>query len=239
MCKKKDRTYFAEKLYRVGWDALTKGQRRVVKQAKRVKDKNSMAEVDFTDANLKRADLSGLRLPYVSFKRANLFGVKAKGAYLFNADFTDAKLCCANLQNAYLVEADLKRTQLGHAELRNAELRNASVFGANFKGALLEGADVSWTGLYGAVDEINLLGAIVVADYKVTGKCHRISGVGPRGCVTGGFLDTLCLYECDKGWCVVYRGHVGSVESFLENIILRYDSTEAESLKEIIALFCK
>ncbi|MGZ4864968.1 MAG: pentapeptide repeat-containing protein [Halobacteriota archaeon] len=117
------------------------------------------------DANLFRANLSGLRLEGVWLKEANLTRAKLSGvnlteAILTGADLSKANLIGANLTNAFLCyanlsEADLSRAILVGADLTEAILINADLPGANLSGAHLFGADLSGADL----TETNLIEA--------------------------------------------------------------------------------
>ena len=89
----------------------------------------STTVVDFIDANLTSATLSGLDLG-----RADLFG----------ANLTDADLTDALLSSAYLAGANLTGALLFGALLTDADLS-----GADLTGALLGGADLSGANLTG------------------------------------------------------------------------------------------
>jgi uncharacterized protein YjbI with pentapeptide repeats len=105
-------------------------------------------EIDLSEANLIRANLSG----------ANL-----SRAYLFEADLTAANLARANLTRANLGGANLARADLNRAHLDQADLSEAYLFAANFDQADLSGVDLSQANLTRA----NLGGArLVRADLR-------------------------------------------------------------------------
>jgi hypothetical protein len=91
------------------------------------------------------------------------------GAYLSNADLSDAYLSGANLRGA-----DLSDAYLSGADLRGADLRGADLRGANLRGANLRGADLRYAYLSGAnLSGANLRGADLSDAY--------LSGANLRG----------------------------------------------------------
>lgn len=73
--------------------------------------------------NLSHADLSGLDLADLDFKRADL-----SGCNLFGADLTRSNLEGANLSRAKLDRATLIRARLSNANLEGASIRRPSVY---------------------------------------------------------------------------------------------------------------
>jgi uncharacterized protein YjbI with pentapeptide repeats len=102
-------------------------------------------ELDFTQKNLARIDLSGKILRNVDFSNADLSGADLSRADLRSATFHGANLSGANLQNA-----NLKRSSLLGADLSRADLRCATFHGANLSGANLQNADLKRSSLLGA-----------------------------------------------------------------------------------------
>jgi uncharacterized protein YjbI with pentapeptide repeats len=145
-----------------------------------------LADADLSGADLRGADLRGAKLTgsilrgtlideetkldpkwLVVWKivnertPANLTDLKdLRGAYLADADLSEAKLVGmdlseANLSGANLMGADLSGAQLGGANLSKAELYHANLVGAalsnaDLSGASLVGTDLSRTDLSGA-----------------------------------------------------------------------------------------
>ena len=92
-------------------------------------------------ANLSGAVLSHADLSYTNLYNANLTG----GAYLDNADLSNAVLSYANLTGAHLSYADFSSTYLYYANLTGASLDNAVLTGASLDGVNLTGATVSYS----------------------------------------------------------------------------------------------
>ena len=90
-----------------------------------------------------RADLRGTDLSDADLRRANLSGADLRGADLKWADLTGANLSGADLRGADLKWADLKEAYLSGVDLKGANLREADLEEAYLKGANLKGADLS------------------------------------------------------------------------------------------------
>jgi len=125
---------------------------------------------DFSEANLRGADLSwtnlseanlrGADLSWTNLYRADLSGANLREANLSEVDLSWADLFGANLRGASLSEADLYLADLSWANLREANLSGANLSGANLSGANLSGANLSGANLSGAnLREANLSGA--------------------------------------------------------------------------------
>ena len=102
-----------------------------------------------------RADLRGTDLSDADLRRANLSGADLRGADLKWADLKEAYLSGVDLKGANLREADLEEAYLEGADLRGAyldgaNLEGAYLKGANLKGADLEGVNLTWADLRGA-----------------------------------------------------------------------------------------
>lgn len=83
--------------------------------------------------NLKQIVLEKENLAYVDFSGANL-----QNAFLQNTNLEGANLQNANLKGAYLNGANLKNANLENADLRFAKLIGANLEGANFKNAIYD-----------------------------------------------------------------------------------------------------
>ena len=92
-------------------------------------------------ANLSGAVLSHADLSYTTLYNANLTG----GAYLDNADLSNAVLSYANLTGAHLSYADFSSTYLYYANLTGADLSSTVLTGASLDGVNLTGATVSYS----------------------------------------------------------------------------------------------
>ena len=101
---------------------------------------------DGVRADLTRAALSGLVMPYVNLRHAIATGADFSKCVLTGVNFSDAELCEVDLSRAYLADADFTG-----ADLRGACLSEANLTGADFTGANLEQATLSGAKLSGAV----------------------------------------------------------------------------------------
>ena len=101
-----------------------------------------LSDADLRRANLSGADLRGADLKWADLTGANLSGADLRGADLKWADLKEAYLSGVDLKGANLSEADLEEAYLEGAELRGAYLEGANLDGAYLEGANLEGADL-------------------------------------------------------------------------------------------------
>jgi uncharacterized protein YjbI with pentapeptide repeats len=111
---------------------------------------SSLNLAQFVNADLTGAVLDGCSLVKADFQRATLIGTKLMrgtnlegvimGANLEGADLYRAKLDASNLTQAILIGANLSRASLRDAILEGANLRAATATGADFDGACLTGA---------------------------------------------------------------------------------------------------
>lgn len=86
--------------------------------------------------------------------RLDLRGLKARRAFLVNADFRDANLTGADFQGALLAKArfsgprsDLSKVEFFGADLRGAALQGLNLAGLYFRGATLDAATLDWSDL--------------------------------------------------------------------------------------------
>lgn len=131
-----------------------------------------------TQANLKRANLTGVHLI-----KANLWGVNLQESDLSAGDLEEANLSRANLVGANLTGANLQRVDLREAGLVWANLNRARLGEANLSRAYLQVADLS---------EANLVDAdLSQADLQAAdlSKAHlgnaNLSGANLRGAKLG------------------------------------------------------
>jgi uncharacterized protein YjbI with pentapeptide repeats len=82
--------------------------------------------INFSEANLAKANLSGLNITSANFQSADLRGATLQDAQARRADFRNA-----NLEDASLSKADLFEANLTQANLRQTDLRSANLYGAN------------------------------------------------------------------------------------------------------------
>jgi uncharacterized protein YjbI with pentapeptide repeats len=112
-------------------------------------------DADLSDANLRRADLSGANLSDANLSGANLSDANLRRADLSDANLSDANLRRADLSGANLSDANLRRANLSDANLSGADLRRANLSDANLRRADLSDANLRRADLSGA----NLSGA--------------------------------------------------------------------------------
>lgn len=98
-------------------------------------------------ADLKFADLSGMRLPKINLQSAMLTGADLSDAILDEADFRFTDMFCVNLErcvspNAQFFRADLRGADAHEAKLRGADLREAELTQADLSSANLGGANL-------------------------------------------------------------------------------------------------
>lgn len=110
-------------LLAAGLPSLTAFARDVMKPSARDVVEILFKAAGDTPPNLSHADLSGLDLADLDFKRADL-----SGCNLFGADLTRSNLEGANLSRAKLDRATLIRARLSHANLEGASIRRPSVY---------------------------------------------------------------------------------------------------------------
>lgn len=99
-----------------------------------------LVESDMTGAYLANANLTDAVLQRTDLRSANLTGAELAGADLMLTDLTGATVFRANMTRGVLLGANLKRTDLIHATLVDADLRSANLVDANLRGANLGGA---------------------------------------------------------------------------------------------------
>ena len=115
-----------------------------------------------------KIDLSGAALSLANLKNANLVGVK-----LDHANLIGAELNCANLTDAHLTGADvsvakLKGANLTRANLMGAIFDRADLSGVNFTEAYFIGANVSNTKLDNTNLTASILGGTIFADVDLS-----------------------------------------------------------------------
>jgi hypothetical protein len=120
--------------------------------------------IDFLNANLSHADLTGTCLIGACLIRAHLQHACLNNANLIGSDLIWANLHGAMLENSLLASANLNGADLSGADLTNATLNGAGLCGANLKGANLRGANLKGADLKAAnLLNANLDGAILDA----------------------------------------------------------------------------
>ena len=115
-----------------------------------------LVNANLQKANLIVANLQGARLEYANLQEALLINTNLQGANLEGANLERANLEQVNLKDAILVGAILKDAILMRANLQGAELGGADLRGAKLRNANLEGANL---------EEANLQGANLIAAY--------------------------------------------------------------------------
>ena len=99
--------------------------------------------VNFCNALLSKANLSGARLFGADLSGAQLLKANLSNAKLFEANLFKAALHGADLCGAEFIHANLSDAEVPYANLTGADLTSAKLLGANFFFATLSGADLS------------------------------------------------------------------------------------------------
>ena len=136
---------------------------------------------NFTKANLRDANLKEARLTRAVFEHADLQNAILHNARLIEANFTEALLTSADFQGAVLRRASFKRAKLGgQTRLREADLRNADLAQALYlQTAQLAGANVGGAKLPKAIAEFEGLKTIA----KATSNAQKLFIAVLGGCV--------------------------------------------------------
>lgn len=98
-----------------------------------------LTEVNFSNADLRSAQLDGMTLTKANFHEANLGMATLKGVDLQQANFCRTDLYCANLSNANLTGANLQGTQLARTVFAGAKLIGCTIYGLSAWDLDLEG----------------------------------------------------------------------------------------------------
>jgi len=107
-------------------------------------------KANLEDANLWYANLWNANLGYANLWKANLWNANLGYANLWKANLEDANLENANLENANLGYANLRKANLWKANLRKANLWNANLWYANLENANLWYANLWYANLENA-----------------------------------------------------------------------------------------
>jgi hypothetical protein len=121
---------------------------KVIEKAELIK---AIREETIDKTTLQQVDLSGANLWGAFLSDANLSEAYLSGANLWGAFLKEADLSGATLSGAFLREADLSETILSGANLSEAFLRGAILSGANLRGVNLSGADLSGADVENAI----------------------------------------------------------------------------------------
>ena len=110
---------------------------------------------DFTNIDLRRANLSGARiegadLTLARMEGADLSAVRMEGANLFGARMDGADLGAAWMEGAFLVLARMDEANLSGARMEGAKLWGARMEGANLNWARMDEANLSGARMEGA-----------------------------------------------------------------------------------------
>jgi uncharacterized protein YjbI with pentapeptide repeats len=93
-------------------------------------------------ADLRGANLAGLELSYMDFRRAILSGADLRAANCSGSNFRSASLRGADLEKASLDRADLRRANLNSANLSHAQLWSAKLESTHFFETRVEGTQL-------------------------------------------------------------------------------------------------
>ncbi len=118
--------------------------------SKELTDAYATGQRDFSNTNLRYANLCSADLRGAILRGADLGSADLSSANLCGANLCNANLRNANLRNADLYSANLSSANLCGANLCNANLRNADLYSADLRGAILRGADLGSADLCGA-----------------------------------------------------------------------------------------
>jgi uncharacterized protein YjbI with pentapeptide repeats len=105
-----------------------------------------LSGIDFVNASLDFANLSGANADYCNFAEAYMHGANLRGSSLVRACFDGV-----HLVNADLVGAHMLRCNLRDALIANTNFTDASLAGADLRGARLDGADLTGAVLTDAI----------------------------------------------------------------------------------------
>jgi hypothetical protein len=94
-----------------------------------------LAQVDFTGAVMRDANLQGADLSQATFDHADLSGANLSNAQMIQASARYAKLASADLAHADFTQADLTGADLARANLSGTTFSQATLDQANFAGA--------------------------------------------------------------------------------------------------------
>lgn len=98
-------------------------------------DKKDFSDLDLSNSNFFRADLSKAELSNTKLINANLSRANLSDAYLYKADLTGANLEHADLRNAYFSQANLTSAYLSEALCCGTYFKDANLKFANLKTA--------------------------------------------------------------------------------------------------------
>ncbi|ACC81883.1 pentapeptide repeat-containing protein [Nostoc punctiforme] len=137
-------------------------QARIQALEKLVQAGESLANKDFSNANLSDANLENANLSDANLENANLSDANLENANLSDANLSGATLWSVNLIGANLSNAELgqgflsfdrflsRSSDLSNSNLSNANLEDANLVNVNFSGANLKGANLWRANLSGA-----------------------------------------------------------------------------------------
>ncbi len=122
--------------------------------------RSTLYQADFSGANLSGADLIeadvsrqtkvGARGKLYELSEANFEDADLSGAVLIEAKLRYARLRQARLRGARLEECNLEGADLRQADLSGARMRGANLKGADLRSAILKGTDLLWVDFSGA-----------------------------------------------------------------------------------------
>jgi uncharacterized protein YjbI with pentapeptide repeats len=122
-------------------------------------------QVSFQGADLRKADMNGIKLGGIDLRNAdlsesNLNGVDFQKANLKETKLWGAKMNQANLSEAILNNADLKWAELNESILKKTILNGADIRDAKLRNVVADSCDLGWSKVNGAIlDGASLIGA--------------------------------------------------------------------------------
>ena len=114
-----------------------------------------LAGLNFSSADLSKANLSGAYLLGANLRKVNLSSADLSGAYLLGANLSSANLSNANLSGAHLSDANLSDANLSDADILGTDISKTKLLGANLSGTNFTGVTFSNVNL----SNMNLSGA--------------------------------------------------------------------------------
>ena len=134
----------------------------------------NLSGADLRDASLRFATLWGARLTYAELNRADIRGAYLQGVNLTEAQLRDANLSGADLQGVNLTDANLSGAQLHGANLRGADLTDANLSGAHLHNANLRGTDLTGTIGIASISNVGTEGRSIYAVTHIDGPMFQI-----------------------------------------------------------------
>ena len=144
----------------------------------------NLANIDFTDGNLRSAKLIAANVHHCNFWAADLSGADLTNANLPGAEFwgtklTGAKFCGANLERAnfyyaFLTDTDFQEAELSFAQFNQAILHNADFSNSEMLGTIFGGIDLSTARGLETVRHTGPSEISITTTYRSNGKISEV-----------------------------------------------------------------